>query len=122
MLCKYILCFLTTVNVFFVFYIIISHDRKTLKVLEKGRGVCIYHQLFRGAGGIPHFSRTNIYIFVIGRVQKRGLGFLRNLIDSKVLLTLIVPKYSATLSPVIAVIKGQTKKQMIMFCKKTNLD
>ena len=49
-------------------------------------------------------------------------------------LTLIVPKYSATLfmqgggvtydppplSPVLAVIKGQTKKQMIKFCKKTN--
>ena len=50
-------------------------------------------------------------------------------------LTLIVPKYSATLfmqggviydppplSPVLAVIKGQTKKQMIKFCKKTNFE
>ena len=50
-------------------------------------------------------------------------------------LTLIVPKYSASLfmqgggsymtpplSPVIAVIKGQTKKQMIKFCKKTNFE
>jgi hypothetical protein len=26
------------------------------------------------------------------------------------------------LSPVIAVIKGQTKNQMIMFCKKTNFE
>ena len=26
------------------------------------------------------------------------------------------------LSPVIAVIKGQTKKQMIKFCKKTNFE
>ena len=51
------------------------------------------------------------------------------------LLTLIVPKYSATLfmqggghiwppplSPVIAVIKGQTKKQRINFCKETNFE
>ena len=50
-------------------------------------------------------------------------------------LTLSVPKYLATLlvqggghvwppplSPVIAVIKGQTKKQMIKFCKKTNFE
>ena len=52
-------------------------------------------------------------------------------------LTLIVPKYSAILfmqgggptgpptphlSPVRAVIKGQTKKHMIKFCKKTNFE
>ena len=50
-------------------------------------------------------------------------------------LNLIVPKYSATLfmqrgvlwdppplSPVIAVIMGQNKKQMIKFCNKTNFE
>ena len=68
------------------------------------------------------------------RPNKKHIKSL-NLTRQVNLLTLIVPKYSATLfmqgggviydpplSPVIAVIKVQTKKQMIKFCKKKPLN
>ena len=73
---------------------------------------------------IFHFETTNFFLSTI---------CIRN--HYLFVLTLIVPKYSATLfmqggghiwppplSSVIAVIKGQTKKQMIKFCKKTNFE